>query len=181
MGEDAVKQIIIEVECRPGADQASTIMYAPADDMHKSIFEIPYRAIGLCAAGPAVLGSIGKFQDVLRAKCIGENDDALSAADRDILRRNGGHALSIRDCEILCAAARIMHGPAADEVAKAILRAGTIAMPAGDWLPAAQAKALLKTAGSDFMALHSRFAFGAMPKWASDWISREYTTMTAYS
>ena len=170
-----VARIIIEVECKAGADQASTIVYAP----HQSAVDIPYRVFGLCAMGPAAAGSIEKFRDVLRAKQVSELDTALSAADHDIIRRNGGHCLTIKELEILTASAKMLHGSAVSDVARAILEAGSLIMTVDEWLPEQSAKTLLRSAGRDFMSLHSRFE--TVPKWAADWINREYMTMQAYS
>lgn len=132
----------------------------------------PSNVLRMMAMGPVLLSGIENLRGILRAKQIPMEGSKMSGADVNQMLRHGGPDLSIVDCEILVAAARLVHADGFDEAAKAVADAKSLVMSLAEWFPQVTLSKALSSCGADFMALHSRF--DGLPDWAVKSVNRRY-------
>lgn len=135
----------------------------------------PSNVLRMMAMGPVLLSGIENLRGILRSKQIPLEGSKMSGADVSQMLRHGGPDLSISDCEILCAAARLVHADGFDEAAKAVAEAGSLVMSLAEWVPPTTLSKTLAGSGKDFMALHSRF--DGLPDWCVKSIERRYAEL----
>ena len=134
---------------------------------------IPQSVLRHMALGPLCAGGIEQLREVLRSKLIPRDGNYLSQADWLMVATKGGDVLSIEDCELMSAAARVCHGEHFDTAASAIVDCKSIVMSLSHFLSEDAAGRAWRTAGKDFMALHDRYRH-ELPEWCSDSVNRRY-------
>ena len=160
-----------EIEINAGGGHAIVLV---GDD------NAPSNVLRMMAMGPVLLGGIENLRGILRAKQIPLEGSKMSAADVSGMLRHGGPDLSIPECEVLCAAAKVVHDIHWNDVVTAVANAKTLVMPISQWFSSKMLSKALAGAGRDFMALHDRYRH-ELPDWAVKSVNRRYQDAMALS
>ena len=136
----------------------------------------PNDVLRLMAVGPILLSGIENLRDILRAKQVPLEGTKMSGPDINSMLSKGGDYLDVADCEVLCAAARIIHAEGFAEAAKSVAAAGSLVMPLAEWFSQTTLQKALAGAGKDFMALHDRYRH-ELPDWCVKSIERRYAEL----
>jgi len=139
----------------------------------------PSDVLRLMSVGPVLLSGIENLRDILRAKTVPLEGTKMSGPDINSMLSKGGDYLSVADCEILCAAARIAHDLHWQDAVTAIVSAKSLTMPMPQWFSSKMLSKALESSGNDYMKLHSRY--DGLPEWCVKSVERRYNDAMAMS